>query len=328
MWDHIARELGLQAFDLREEASIGPGRRADAILETDEARYIVEVEGRPAREEDLARLSLTRDIAENQGDGVPVVAVLAAPNMPNKVRSLAEDAGVLLVTIPASMAPSVPADVGKTPLTTEKSWAVVATLLGAGSAPSVRALAGSAGVSTGWTHRVVQELGARGYVERAAGSLRLVDAEGVLDLVSTERPFENLLQSTIETGIASIEEVALSLMLGFDRLQSETDGGKGPPTGAFVCGTTAAAEYTGYLIQGDRLDVYSRAVGPLEDLFDGQSGGVILRVYEPDREVTPALEIRGGLPCASKQQALLDVAGTGMAFRDLAHALLEAIQDG
>lgn len=326
VFEEIARALGVEIIDTQQEVPVGPRGQLilDALLKTKDQTILVEVKGRPARKEDLAYLCLAREVMvqdqQETMDASELTAVLAAPTASSKIRDLAEASDVTLVEIPALLTPSEPDNVGTVPLTTEQSWGIVVTLLKGNKPRSIRELAKTAGVSTGWTHKVVKELEGRGILNRSMHGLSLDDAEPVLDLVPMERPFDDLRTRKIQTGIESIEELELTLQVNSSEIQSHAEGNP-----LHVCGTTAAAEYTGYLIQGDRLDVYFKAPSALEPLFEGQEGGVTLNVYEPDRTLA-SQNLRGGLLHVPEEIALLDVAGTGMAFRDLATKLLERMK--
>lgn len=323
LYEHVARELAIPDARITREPDVGGGLRADALLRSpdDEQAYLVELKSRPPDVDAVAHLVLLRDLWRGTHGDQSAEAVLVAPEVGARTRRVAGEAGVRIVTVPASLLPESLEDVGSTPLTTPKSWAVVVALLKHSETKGTRGLAQRAGASTGWVSQVVAELQARGAVVRRGNALEVEDPAAIFDAVAAERPFPDLEVRTIETGLDDPGDVSLSLMLGWQQIH----GDEGQP-GLQVCGTTAAAEHAGTAIQRDRLDVYCEVPEDLEGIFEGREGGIEVHVFEPDRDVRFTSTFRGGLPTVSEEQALLDVAGTGMAFRDLTLDLLEAMR--
>lgn len=318
---HIARELGLTNYRTSREVSVHPNVRVDAVIEAGEKTLLIELKSRGPTPEDIAWMLLARDLwMEDPAKSCPAVLVLAVPGASNKARRLADEVGVEIVEVPANLLPVDADRIGTAPLTTEKSWAVVTTLLREQRFSSVRDLAERAAVSTGWTYKVVGELEARGSLLRRAGSLMLDDPVPILDAVSSERPLGELETRKVPTGLDDPEEIGLTLMLGAQDMSED----QGRP-GLYACGVTAAAHYTNYLVQRGRVDIYSETPNALAELFTDRSGGITLHIYDPDRPIRGDSRFIGDMLCVSKEQALLDVAGTGMAFRDLTLKLLEVL---
>lgn len=316
----VSSELGAANAQVQREVALAPGVRVDAVLRTRTHAYVVEARSRPARPEDVAWVAFARQLLARAEKDRVVVAVLVVPGAGHHVRQLAAEAGVELLEVSPALLPRDSERIGSTPLATEQSWAVVVALLKFQRVPGVRELARRAGVSVGWTHRVVTELVARRALAHRGALLVLDGATPVLDAVASERPLSGLEVAHVDTGFERPEDLALHLTLGSRDLPAHEK------PDVCVGGTTAAAWYTGYLIQRDRFDVYSEDPQPLEGLFRGRSGGLRLRVHEPDRKLGPGSTILGGLPAVRREQALLDVAGTGLAFRDLTLRLLEALR--
>jgi DNA-binding transcriptional regulator YhcF (GntR family) len=320
VYDHVARELGLDAYTVKRHVAAGPSVTVDAVPETEERDYVVEVKGTPVGPEDLAPLVLANRLLDEERPDRETVAVLASPAATDGAREVAARLAVELVEIPPSLAPAGDR-AGVTPLTTEKSWAVVAAVLTKQRFPSVRALAKHASVSTGWTYQVVQELEVRGALLRSGSGLRLDDEATILDAVPEQRPLAELETARVATGITDAQGLALAL-------QAHLEGTPEPEAAprAWVAATTAAAAYTGYLSQRDRFDVYCDAPAVLEDAFEGEEGGFELHVHEPDRPLSTGERFRNALPSVTREQAMLDTAGTGMAFRDLTLRLLAVMR--
>lgn len=323
LFEHVARELALEDYEVDRDVDVGSGVRVDAVLRTEDRVYLVEVKSQPLKRDDIAQATLYRDLWARSGHAgnVETHALLVVPGAGTEARRLAHAVDVDLVQVPHSLIPQGIEQVGTIPLTTEKSWAVVATVLANKRVKGVRDLARRTGVSTGWTHQVLGELQARQAIVRRGNAFELEDPEPILDAVASERPLSDLEVKRVATGLDSMDDLTLNLGLAWQEIRDE--GGK---PGLYLCGTSAAAHFTGTLVQGDRLDVYSDAVRSIEELFEGREGGITIRVFEPDHEIGTTSTFGEGLLCVSKPQALLDVAGTGMAFRDLTLEMLEVLQ--
>lgn len=315
VYDQIVEELALHNPTVTVNPELGPGARVDARLETDDTTYLVDLRGQTATIEDLATLNLARDLLENTNQATTIRLILVAPRFSQETRALAQTTDIQLLQLPASQLPT-DKTAGTTPLTTPKSWDVVATLLEHERFESLRALANSAHVSLGWASKVVQELEARGIAHRADTTIDLRDQQTLLDTIPQQRPFQDLLTLRIETGIDHVDNLAHSL-----QTHPQTDA----PT-LHVCGTTAATDYTGYIEQRDRFDIYTSHPHEIEATFEDATGGFTLYIFQPDRPLTQEPSFRDILPSVTPAQALLDTAGTGLAYRDLTRKLLEAMR--
>lgn len=315
---YVLAALALRDEDAQEERSLAEGLRADLVAVAGDKIFVVECKAATATEAAVAQVNLYRDLVQRQQPGREVIPVLVVRQAPERVRHLMNLVGGRIVEAPPRLLPPPSLPIGTVPLTADKAWKVITTLLRLGVAKSVRSLAEESKVSSGWVHRTVKELEARKIAESGGGGVRVTQPLKLLDIVAMERPFERLLTKTIATDFADSHEAAQTINRTLSRQREDV----GPAHFAFG-GLTAASLYTGYARRVDRVDLYVDDPD-IEPYVASPGGGVQVRLYRPDRPITEGTKELQGVRVVSKDLALLDVAGLGFQNRDIARKLLES----
>lgn len=316
----VQRRLGLQGAEVRTDVVTIGGLRVDAAFVLDGQVWLVETKRTVTDVAPLAHLALLRETWPRSDHAAH--RVLVTTGIASSVRQVADAVGVQIVEVPFELfegrgRPGGRAEESaRSPLTTPRSWRIVCELLVQGGAGTISDLAVRCGVSIGWAHQVVRSLAERGLIRRARGSIRLDDAGRLLDQVGLERPLRGLEVARIETGLERAED-ALHVV------QTQLTSLRHPPVPWAQTGRSAAAWLTGREFRSDVADLLARPedVAPL---FDAASGGAILVLHRPDRDLDRST-VRG-IETAAASLALLDVAGLGLPERDLALALLEVMR--
>ena len=152
------------------------GLEPDMALRTPDGMVLVSIERR-ADLTAIARLGLAARLLE--GGEERVVPVMAAKSFSDQVKDIARRAGIRTLVIPRS----VPLEEGKVGrgtstvgLTSEKSWKIVAALIGSGPS-SIRGLSLKANVSYGWAHAVCDNLLSQGLAGRRGNRLEMMDLD-------------------------------------------------------------------------------------------------------------------------------------------------------
>ncbi len=193
-------------------------------------------------------------------------------------------------------------------ITSPSAWLVVFALLR--SPASIRALALASGVSYAWCHRTVSALMTQGLVRKRGGRVEITDMNRLLSGAAWERPLQSLKRIELVTAYRRPLELARELARRSDA------------TGALfaVTGPAHLLLSSDYTRSVDRLDVYLSSTIAIEGLRG--EGGVRLHVYSTDRQVD--IERRDGVPIVSPSQAVLDLAGMGRDWFDLAIVAVNA----
>lgn len=319
----LANRLQLQHPEVGRDVRLFKQATADFVLRDGNQAYIVEVKGGVPRWDDVARLQyLVGPQARPYLEGIPanahVQGVLVAPAISEMVRIMAQRAEILAIEAPIELLPvqSSPAR----GLTTERAWRICTAVLRARGSRGVRELARHSSTSIGWTSMVVQQLRQRGILD-PSGDLAPNGTQLLLDAVATERPLRRLETARIQTGIRDWSDFEQTIMTQWMRVI-----GASPRPGFWVCGLSAAAHHSGYLMRHDQLQVYAHDAAGIAQVFDGKKGGIEVVVFRPDRNVAVTSGVKGGLPTVDVDQTLLDVAGLGFQARDVAMKLIEALQ--
>jgi len=312
----IQEALGIKGASIKERVNLPGGATADAIIKTPSTLYVVEVKSGLPRQDAVAQLAFVAKLAQKAYPGLTVTPLLVVRNAPESVRASLKEIEGILVEVPPQLLPQSDRPKGLVPLTTERAWRVVTSLLRQRVAKSVRALATSSGVSIGWVYQVVSELKTRGIVE-TNGGLRLTDPAKLLDIVPSERPFEKLRFGTVQSAYTDAREAAVELT----RLLSKPPGRKNPFAFAFG-GWTAAGLYTGYAHRHDVLDLYAVS-NDIQPYIGEKGGGIPVRLYSPDRPLLEEAQKVEKVRVVSRDVALLDIAGMGFSAHDLAMILLQ-----
>jgi hypothetical protein len=193
-------------------------------------------------------------------------------------------------------------------ITSPSAWRVVFALLR--SPASIRSLSLTSGVSYAWCHRTVSALIMQGLARQRGGKVEVTDVNRLLSGAAWERPLLALQRYEVTT--ASRRPVDLARELS---RRSEAVGALFAVTGP--AHLLLSSDYTRSV---DRLDIYLSSTAPLEGLKD--EGGIRVHVYNPDRQID--IERRDGVPIVSPSQAVLDLAGMGRDWFELALAAVKA----
>lgn len=305
---YIRRRLHLEDAEVQQRPDLS-GARPDLMLSQGDTTWIIEVQAGQVRQEALGRLALYRDLFD--GDCTPL---LVAPAVPRNIQAMARAASIEILQVPFEVLPSEGrSDV---PLTSERSWRVVAHILAHEGAGAIDELARACGVSVGWVHRVVRSLADRGFIERSRGRIRLVAEERLLDAIGLERSLNDVEVARIETGYDDWDGL-------IQLLQGQLTDLPDQPVTWGLGGTSAAANWTGYEVRHNRLDVYAPE-SALTRMFDDASGGIPIHVLRPDRD----LRIRrvNELQTIGLEETLLDALGLGFGQRDVALEVLRRMR--
>ena len=294
--------------------------RFDLIIVDGRKRYIIALK-RIVRLAELSRLGFLKLLlSADRSDPDSTEFIIVGKRVTKEAIEAAEKTGLQIISLPAKM--NI-ADSGKkqdnisVKLTSPKSWQVIAHLLKTDET-SIRQLAIGSGVSYGWTHATIKSLIEKGIVSDSGDYIRISDINKLLNGVAWERPFERLFSREIR--IAAESPVALAKEIC---LVSEEE--------KFPCAFTsytAGELYTGYSARHDSVYMYleKNDFRALAGMFDTAEGGIVVRVYTPDRDVFADRRTFSipGVWLVSPAQALLDCAGLGYGGRDLTLKLVES----
>lgn len=306
---------------IKQESSLSDNYaiRFDLIIVDGRKTYIIELK-RIVRLAELSRLGFLKSLmSANRSDLNNIEFVIVGKRVTKEAIEAAEKTGLRIISLPADM--NV-ADSGKkqgnisVKLTSPKSWQVIAYLLKTNET-SIRQLAIGSGVSYGWTHATVKSLREKGIVSDTRGYVKISDINKLLNGVAWERPFERLFSREIR--IAAESPIALA-----KEICSVSEEEKIPC--AFTS-YTAGEIYTGYSARHDSVYMYleKNDFRVLAGMFDTAEGGIVVRIYTPDRDVFTDRRTFSisGVWLVSPAQALLDCAGLGYGGRDLTLKLVE-----
>ncbi|MHB8119746.1 MAG: hypothetical protein ACYDHX_13640 [Methanothrix sp.] len=292
----------------------------DLIIEDGSKTYVVELK-RIVRLDELSQLGLLRLLMNASCTSTGNIEFIIAGKLITKeAAQAAEKIGIRFIKLPAGANMEEAHDKpGNMPvkLTSPKSWQVISYLLKV-KAASIRQIAIGSGVSYGWTHAVVRALAAKGIVSDTGGHAEITGINKLLNGIAWERPFERLLAQEIRIAANSPVALAQEICLVCDEQQIPC---------AFTS-FTAGEIYTGYSARHDSAYLYleKKNIAELTGMFDVHSdGGIIARIYTPDRDVFKDRRIFStqGVWLVSPAQSLLDCAGLGYAGRDLTQTLVE-----
>ncbi len=289
------------------------GLEPDMALRTPDGMVLVSIERR-ADLTAIARLGLAARLLE--GGEERVVPVMAAKSFSDQVKDIARRAGIRTLVIPRS----VPLEEGKVGrgtstvrLTSEKSWKIVAELIGSGPS-SIRGLSLKANVSYGWAHAVCDNLLSQGLAGRRGSRLEMMDLDRLLNGVAWERPFRSLVQEEFVTDLEDVFSGAREI----DRAITGTE--------HVFAGYLAGSLYTGQAVRFDMVQLYmGKDTNDLRSIYSSERGqGITIQVLTPDRDVMAASRTVDGIPITSPAQTLLDLAGMGASGMDMNRSMLRA----
>lgn len=299
--------------------------RPDMLIKDGNRRFLVEVKSR-INVDAIAQLVLLKEILQKQDKyDKNTQLVIATKFIAPDIEEIAGQVGVQLLTIPRNVQfpdhkPAIAP--GKVKVTSEKSWKIVSRLLKE-KMTSIRQLSIIEGVSYGWAHATVQSLIGQGIVTKKGNYVSISDVNKLLNGISWERPFENLLvkEINVEYNDATAAARELSHMLDNSGIKF-----------AFT-GYTVGGLYTGYAVRHDSIYIY------LEkdeiDLFTktfqitgtAEDKGIKVKIYAPDRNVFYDMVEKEGIKIVSPAQALLDLAGMGYSGMDITKAMVDKYGD-
>jgi hypothetical protein len=347
--DILRRTLGLTGKGRLEDRSplegVAAALRPDRVYREGRRTVLVYVLDR-ASAADIAMAKAARDVLAGRArKKEQEECIVLARRVPAEVAELARALGVPVARL-AWDAP-VPRDAtapraGAVRLSSDKAWRVASTLLATGPA-SVRALAGRAGVSYGWAHRVVGRLIDLHIASRTPQGIAVDDVDALLKGIAWERDVQKLRVAELPVAGDDVVEAARAV-------QSELD--SNGILAAFTA-ITAGGIYTGHSMRFDTLYAYvdlrgryspsgrpARGhglytsgdnlvkwnVGAVRRMVEDPGGRVRLSVHLPDRDVFEHAEERLGLRLVSPAQALLDLAGMGFGAWELAKEMVTVVR--
>jgi len=294
--------------------------RPDLAFDDGKTLFLVGLKRSIASPADVARLHLQSDYVLsrlNLASRRSLCCVIAAPAISREASELLDSLKKVrkrTQTLFLRLSPMLlhktgqPRAAARCRITSPSAWRVVFALLR--SPASIRALALASGVSYAWCHRTVSALMTQGLVRKRGIHVEITDLNRLLSGAAWERPLQSLRRSELATAYHRPLDLARELARRSDA------------TGALLAVTGPAflllsSDHTRSV---DRLDVYMPSTVPLEEL-QGE-GGVRLHVYSPDRQID--VERRDGVPIVSPSQAVLDLAGMGRDWFDLALVAVKA----
>lgn len=267
--------------------------------------------------DDVARIVLLRELMKEHN----IKFFIAGKLITNDIRHLAERVSIGIIEIPnwirIDTKRTYQGSRGKK-VTTEKAWKVVSRLIQDGAC-SIRAISKKENVSYGWANGVIHTLIDLNIAQQKGFSVKITDIDKLLNGIAWERPFENLLHSEIWTGekdhIAAARKIT-ELMVSKNKEFAFT-------------AYTAGSMFIGYSHRFDSLYLYLKEEDV--DLFKQAfkypiNKGVVVRIYQPDRDFHSDSILMDDIRIVSKQQALLDLAGTGYQGMDLTKAILDDLR--
>lgn len=299
--------------------------RPDMLIEDGNRRFLVEIKSK-IKIDAIAHLVLLKEILQKQDKyDTNTHFVIAAKFIVPDIEEIAGQVGVQLLTIPRNV--QLPAHKhahapGKVKVTSDKSWKIVSRLLKE-KMTSIRQLSVIEGISYGWAHATVQSLIGQGIVTKKGNYVTISDFNKLLNGISWERPFENLLVKEINVEYKDAIKAARELSHMLDNSGIKF---------AFT-GYTAGGLYTGYAVRHDSIYIY------LEkdeiDLFTktfqingtAEDKGIKVKIYAPDRGVFNNVVEKEGIRIVSPAQTLLDLAGLGYSGMDITKAMVEKYGD-
>ena len=295
--------------------------KPDMLIEDGNRRFLVEIRSK-INVGAVAQLVLLKEILQKQDKyDTNTHLVIAGKFIAHDIEEIAGQVGVQLLAIPRNLRlpDHKPAHApGKVKVTSEKSWKIVSRLLKE-KMTSIRQLSIIENISYGWAHATVQSLIGQGIVIKKGNYVTISDVNKLLNGISWERPFENLLvkEINVEYNDATAAARQLSHMLDNSGIKF-----------AFT-GYTAGGLYTGYAVRHDSIYIYLekneidlftktfQTTGTTEDK------GIKVRIYVPDRNVFYDVVEKEGIKLVSPAQALLDLAGMGYSGMDITKAMVE-----
>jgi len=308
--DYVADQLGIPRKSYLAMGAYTGFVRPDLSYDHEGTLYIVETKRSRATNQTLAQLTFQRDYLSLRYSDRRWRLVIAARSIAPEVKAALRDLGGVFVQLPKRVVPppqrrrrGVAAR-----LTTPAAWAVVARLLGGAS--TIQDIARATGVSYAWCHRTVAAMDTQGLLLRRRGNVEVADIPRLLSGVAWERPLASLAHGGIETRFRKPMELLDEVMR-----RTEASGVR-----AILTGPAHLLKSSDELVRVNRVDLYLD--GPMATGDLAGQGGVQLHFYRADRslELDPGMDV----PAVSRDQLVLDLAGLGREWFDLALAVVRA----
>jgi len=297
----------------------------DMHIEDGNRRFLVEIKSK-INVDAIAHLVLLKEILQKQDKyDTNTHLVITAKFITPDIKEIAEQVGVQLLTIPRNvrLPDHKPAHApGKVKVTSEKSWKIVSRLLKE-KMTSIRQLSIIENISYGWAHATVQSLISQGIVTKKGNYVTISDVNKLLNGISWERPFENLLVKEINVDYNDATAAARELSHMLDNSGIKF---------AFT-GYTAGGLYTGYAIRHDSISIYLEKdeielfTKTFQTNGTAEVKGIKVKIYAPDRGVFENVVEKEGIKIVSPAQALLDLAGLGYSGMDITKAMVDKYGD-
>jgi hypothetical protein len=296
---------------------IGHGLTADFSLAlSNDVVVLVEIKGSRVTTEDIAHFNLIRTLLPKDKSSI---LLFYAPIFPHRIRELALELGIELVTIPKELELT---DVIDRPsgrmirITTPSAWRVVHHFIVNGPS-SINRAAQATKTSYSWAHRVVQDLLAQNLIERKGrASFKIIDLGKLINGIAWERPFKELVVKEWQASSISLTDVL------HDIVDADPD--------AVITGYYAVQEYGDFARRVDLVQVYSRNHQELERHLGRSDNGIKISVLQPDRVIESVKATRlgfEGIRVVAPIQLVLDLAGLGFAAQDLLQQILGELKD-
>ncbi len=290
----------------------------DLIIEDGPDKYFIEIKSKP-RIDTVSRLVLLRElINKTETYNYRIHLVVASKAFSRMVEDIARKTDIELIELPRNLKLEEHRYYGgsrNVKITSEKAWRIITRLMKE-RITSIRQLSLKENVSYGWTHAVIQHLLNQEILSKNGNYVEISDIDKLLNGISWERPFENLIKSDMFLKYNNAHEAAreITYMLS------------GREIGFAFTSYTAGGLYTGYAARHDSLYLYlDRGNMKLfKEIFENYGNeGIKVKIYRPDRNVFTDNRKMEEINVVSPSQSLLDLAGLGYAGRNMAMEMVE-----
>jgi len=298
---------------------IGPAPVEQMIIINDgDIHYYITLASKTSLET-ISRSVLYRELLHKDGKDISnAVFIIATRIIPQALRNIASKVSIEVIDVPSGIKMNSTSTFKGTrgrKVTTEKAWRIITRLLEEGPT-SIRSVSLKEDVSYGWTYGVIRSLIDIDVVTQKGSLVEITNVDKLLNGVAWERPFENQLAWEVWTGHDDHLEAAREITSILESKEIEF---------AFT-GYTAGGLLTGHSHRFDSLYLYleEKDIQFFDEAFKAPvNEGVMVRIYQPDRDFYTHSTEADGIRVVSKSIALLDLAGTGYRGMDLTKALVE-----
>jgi hypothetical protein len=283
----------------------------DLLLKKADVVYVIEIRSRVTIDT-ISRLNLLRDLWLRNKNTEKMQLVIAAKYFPQREENLMEQLDMQAIKLPWSLKSESREQYTPTGqrITSEKAWKVISRLLKE-KKTSIRQLSLLENVSYGWAYKTIRTLMQQNIVKQENNHVSISDVNKLLNGVAWERPFSNLRLGEIRI---NFDEAAVAAKEITSAFKAQDD----MPFG--FTSYTAAALYTGYGVRHDAVYLYMKRehLDYFRELFKSSSQkGVLVLIYQHDRELFQNTREIEGIRIVSPAQTLLDLAGMGYSAMDV-----------